>query len=102
MKRSAQGFAVAAIAAVCLSGCSDVEVALNDGGDTTCNEWATQDQNKQRQTITKFLKEYTGSDNEPAGTQVDASMVAVTLLCQVQSDKETQIKNVNLTGILPK
>ncbi len=92
--------AAAATAVALLSGCSDVEKALNKGGETKCSDYLAQDANTQRITITKFIKQQTGNDNEPAGTQVDLSMAAVQSLCQVQANKDTQIKNANLLGIL--
>ncbi|MEC3917454.1 hypothetical protein [Nocardia sp. CDC160] len=92
--------AAAALAATLLSGCSDVEKALNKGGDTTCSDYLAQNADTQRVTITKFIKQQTGNDHEPPGTQVDLSMAAVQSLCQVQANKDTQIKNANLLGIL--
>lgn len=92
--------AAAALAVALLSGCSDVEKALNKGGDTKCSDYLAQNADTQRVTITKFIKQQTGNDHEPAGTQVDLSMAAVQGLCQVQANKDTPIKNANLAGIL--
>ena len=91
--------ATSAIAVLCLTGCSEVKEAVNKGGDTPCSEFVKQDQDKQRITITKFLKENSNSDNEPAGTAVDASIVAVGLLCSVQANADAPIKKADLGGI---
>lgn len=102
MMKSARWTAVAAaaLAVTLLSGCSDVEKALNKGGDTKCSDYLAQNADTQRVTITKFIKQQTGKDTEPPGTQVDLSMAAVQSLCQVQANKDTPIKNANLLGIL--
>ncbi|MFE2959955.1 hypothetical protein ACFXO9_16670 [Nocardia tengchongensis] len=92
--------AAAALAVTLLSGCSDVEKALNQGGDTKCSDYLIQSADTQRVTITKFIKQQSGTQNEPSGTQVDLSMAAVQALCQVQNNKDTPIKNANLAGIL--
>ncbi|WP_405495358.1 hypothetical protein [Nocardia sp. NBC_00511] len=104
MNKTARWTAVAAAAlAVTLStGCSEVQSALNKGGDTKCSDYLAQKADDQRVTITKFIKQQTGNDNEPAGTQVDLSMAAVQGLCAVQANKDTPIKNADLAGILIK
>ncbi len=92
--------AAAALTVTLLTGCSDVEKALNKGGDTKCSDYLIQNADTQRVTITKFIKQQSGTENEPSGTQVDLSMAAVQALCQVQNNKDTPIKNANLAGIL--
>ena len=84
---------------VLLTGCSDVEKALNRGGDTPCSEYISQDQDTKRVTITKFVKQTTGEKNEPAGTVVDATLISVDLLCGTQRNAETPIKNADVAGI---
>lgn len=91
--------ATSAVAVLCLSGCSEVKEAVNKGGDTPCSEFVKQDTDKQRITITKFLKENSSSDNEPAGTAVDATIVAVGLLCSVQANADAPIKDADIGGI---
>lgn len=88
-----------AVATALLTGCSDVEKALNKGGDTKCSEYVKQDQNTKRTTVTKFVKQQTGDENEPAGTQVDLTMAAVEFLCGNQRNADTQIKNADVAGI---
>lgn len=91
--------AVAALGAGLLTGCSDVKQALNKGGDTPCSEYVQQDADTQRMTVTKFVKEQSGDDHEPAGTVVDASMAAVGFLCANQRNAETPIKKADLPGM---
>ncbi|MEU8897335.1 hypothetical protein [Nocardia sp. NPDC048505] len=92
------GLAVVAVA-VLLAGCTDIQTALNRGGDTPCSEYVTQDPDTKRVTITKFVKQQTGQENEPAGTVVDATLVSVDLLCGAQRNAETPIKNADVAGI---
>ncbi|MGV9821815.1 hypothetical protein [Nocardia xishanensis] len=88
-----------AAAALLLAGCTDIERALNKGGDTPCSEYVTQDPDTKRTTITKFVKQQTGDDREPAGTVVDATIISVDLLCATQRNTETPIKNADVAGI---
>ncbi|NNH69117.1 hypothetical protein HLB23_04395 [Nocardia uniformis] len=98
--RWAAGAIVAVAAgATLLSGCSDVERALNKGGDTKCSEYLAQDVDTQRVTVTKFIKQQTTTENEPTGTSVDFTMAAVQALCSVQNNAETPIKNADIAGI---
>ncbi|MGY4103219.1 hypothetical protein ACW2Q0_27210 [Nocardia sp. R16R-3T] len=92
------GLGVAAVAAL-LAGCSDVERALNQGGDTACRDYVKQDQDTKRTTITKFIKQQTNNDHEPAGTAVDATMIQVDLLCGAQVNQDTAIKKADIAGI---
>ncbi|WP_063048835.1 hypothetical protein [Nocardia arthritidis] len=94
--RAGLGFAMVAMA---LTGCTDIERALNRGGDTPCSEYVKQDQDTKRTTITKFVKQQSQDDREPAGTAVDATMVSVDLLCGAQANTDTPIKNADVAGI---
>ncbi|MBJ8347180.1 hypothetical protein JGU72_21120 [Antrihabitans sp. YC2-6] len=89
-----------ALSAALLGGCSDVEEAVNSGGDTSCSDYLEQDQDDRRVTVTKFLKEDSGNDAEPAGTAVDAAILAIDLLCSAQQNGDTPIKDADLEGIL--
>ncbi|TSD99586.1 hypothetical protein FOS14_12035 [Skermania sp. ID1734] len=92
--------AVAAIAAgPFLSACDQVKEATNKGGDTPCNEYIGQDSDTQRTTVTKYLKSR-NDGNDPSGTEVNSAMTAIDLLCRVQANAKTPIKNADLTGIL--
>ncbi|MBJ8340765.1 hypothetical protein JGU71_17880 [Antrihabitans sp. YC3-6] len=88
-----------ALSAVFAGGCSDVEEAVNKGGDTPCSDYLEDDADDRRVTVTKFLKE-DGNGNEPAGTAVDAAIIAIDLLCSAQQNADTPIKDADLTGIL--
>lgn len=92
------GIALAAVTLL-LTGCSDIQRALNQGGDTTCRDYVKQDQDGKRMTITKFIKQQTNDDHEPAGTAVDATMIQVDLLCGVQVNQDTPIKKADIAGI---
>ncbi|MFI6169716.1 hypothetical protein ACIBCN_23250 [Nocardia sp. NPDC051052] len=92
------GLGIAAVALM-LAGCTDVQRALNRGGDTPCSEYVKQNQDDKRMTITKFVKQQTNDDHEPAGTAVDATMVSVDVLCGGQRNAETPIKNADVAGI---
>ncbi|WP_040790692.1 hypothetical protein [Nocardia paucivorans] len=92
------GLIVAAAVSV-LVGCSEIETALNKGGDTPCREYVKQDPDTKRVTITKFIKEQSNSDHEPPGTQVDAAIVSVDLLCNVQANADTPIERADIAGI---
>ncbi|MEU0544911.1 hypothetical protein [Nocardia sp. NPDC005978] len=93
------GAAAALFAVTVLSGCTEVERALNQGGDTKCSEYLSQQPDSQRITVTKFIKQQTGNDNEPTGTSVDFTMSTVQALCQVQANSETPIKKADIAGI---
>ncbi|MGW0180670.1 hypothetical protein [Nocardia sp. NPDC003345] len=86
-----------AAAALALAGCTEIEQALNKGGDTPCREYVQQDQKTKRVTITKFLEEQLG--REPTGTNVDLSMAAVDGLCSVQANTDTPIERADIAGI---
>ncbi|WP_155981331.1 hypothetical protein [Nocardia sp. BMG111209] len=93
------GVAVATVAAALLTGCTEVQQALNKGGDTPCSDYVKQDQDTKRMTITKFVKQQTGDQHEPAGTTVDATLVSVDFLCGTQRNASTPIKNADVAGI---
>ncbi|MGF6888170.1 acid stress chaperone HdeA [Nocardia sp. GAS34] len=102
MKRlrwAAAGLAVLAAAAPLLTGCTEVKTYLNKGGETACSDYVKQDQDTQRLTITKFIQQQTGNNHDPAGTQVDATIIAVNFLCSNQRNSATPIKNANIAGI---
>ncbi|MFC4376387.1 hypothetical protein ACFO5K_20030 [Nocardia halotolerans] len=92
----AVGFAVLA---ALVSGCTDVERLLNQGGDTPCRDYVNQEPDTKRITITKAIKERTATDNEPSGTQVDAMIFQVDLLCAGQRNIDTPIKNADIAGL---
>ncbi|MFZ2510032.1 MAG: hypothetical protein WAW85_02930 [Gordonia sp. (in: high G+C Gram-positive bacteria)] len=87
-------------ATLTLSACSQVEEAVNRGGDTQCNDYIGQDKDTQRVTVTKYLKDQENG-TEPTANQVDMSMAAIDALCRVQNNAQVPIKDANLMGILP-
>jgi acid stress chaperone HdeA len=96
---AAASIAGIAVAATLLAGCTEIKQELDKGGDTPCSDYVKQDQDTQRMTITKFIKQQTGTTHEPAGTQVDATIIAVNFLCSNQRNAQTPIKNANIAGI---
>lgn len=95
------GIATAAIVATLgLSACSQAEEAINSGGDTKCSDYIAQDNDKQRVTVTKYLKER-DNGTEPNANQVDMAMTAIDLLCRAQNNASVPIKDADLAGIIP-
>jgi acid stress chaperone HdeA len=97
MKRMLAAALAASAVLLGLTGCSKVEV-LNKGGDTPCNEYIGQSKDEQRVTVTKFLKQQ-NNDQDPTAQQVDSGISAIDILCRVQQNAKTPIKNADLTGI---
>lgn len=97
MKRPISIVLAATAIALGISGCSEVEV-LNKGGETPCNEYIAQSPDEQRVTVKKFLKEQRNGE-DPTDANVDSGIDAIDLLCRVQKNAETPIKNADLTGI---
>lgn len=87
-------------AALSLTACSQIEEAVNRGGDTPCNDYIGQKRDQQRVTVTKFLKERENGA-EPTTNQVDVAMTAINLLCRAQNNANVPIKDADLLGILP-
>lgn len=82
-------FAVAifAVTAVSLAGCSDV---INQGGDTTCKEFLTQDDNAQNDAATKMLKDE--NQQEPSGLQTTAAKNSAMAYCKTLGNEKSKIK----------
>jgi len=87
------------VAGFSLTSCSEIEQAVNRGGDTPCSDFVRQDAHEQRVTVTKFLNENKKDDTEPAGVVVDGTIVAVNLLCGVQGNADVPIRKADLAGI---
>ncbi|MBJ8343012.1 hypothetical protein JGU71_29445 [Antrihabitans sp. YC3-6] len=87
-----------ALSAVLLGGCSNVEEAVNKGGDTSCSDYLGQDADDRRVTVTKFLEEENGED--PAANAIDGAIIAIDVLCSAQQNADTPIKDADLAGIL--
>lgn len=88
-----------AVLAALVSGCTDVERILNQGGETPCRDYVNQEPDTKRVTITKAIKQQSGNDSEPAGTLVDSMIVQVDLLCAGQRNIDTPIKNADIAGL---
>ncbi|MGW4243091.1 hypothetical protein [Nocardia sp. NPDC004722] len=91
---------VAAAAVLTLSACDQAREAVNKGGATPCSEFTAQDQNKQRITVRKYLEQDTKVTPTASPDTVDASIAAITLMCQAQANPDTPIRDADLTGIL--
>jgi len=71
-----------------ISGCSASEV-VNTGGDTKCKDFATQDEKKQNDEVSKMLKDKSGQD--PTNLEITATKTSVTLYCQALGKEDTKI-----------
>ncbi|WP_458688793.1 hypothetical protein [Nocardia tengchongensis] len=80
--------------------CDQAKEAVNKGGATPCSEFTTQDQAKQRITVRKYLEQDTKVTPTASPDTVDASIAAITLMCEAQRNPETPIREADLTGIL--
>lgn len=82
-------FAVAifAVTAVSLAGCSDV---INQGGDTTCKEFLTQDDNAQNDAVNKMLKDE--NQQEPSGLQTTAAKNSAMAYCKTLGNEKARSK----------
>ncbi|MEC3957478.1 hypothetical protein VMT65_30905 [Nocardia sp. CDC153] len=93
-----------AVAAVCttvaLGACDQAKEVVNKGGNTPCSEFTKQDDNTQHITVRKYLEQDTKVTPTPNADQVDASIAAITLMCQAQANPDTPIRDADLTGIL--
>ncbi|WP_278265751.1 hypothetical protein [Nocardia sp. AG03] len=82
------------------TGCSEVEKAVNKGGDTKCSEFTAQDADKKNTTVTKFLEEKRNDDATPDQNSVDLAVAAIDLMCGAQANPDTPIREADLSGIL--
>ncbi|MVU77272.1 hypothetical protein GPX89_08440 [Nocardia sp. ET3-3] len=92
----------ALLAVLALGSCdrTQVQEVFNKGGDTPCSDFTKQDQDKQRVTVRKYLERDTKVTPSPDANTVDASIAAITLMCQAQANPDTPIRDADLTGIL--
>lgn len=91
----------AAVASLLITGCGQVEEAVNKGGDTPCSDYTEQDADKKRITVTKFLDEERGDESSaPDRDAVDLAIAAIDLMCGAQANPDTPIREADLTGIL--
>jgi acid stress chaperone HdeA len=91
------GIAVATVfaaAALVLSGCSSI---TNKGGDTTCKEFNSQDEDKQKSEVAAMLKKKKGE--EPSNLEITATRVSAEAFCKTLGKDSSKIKDI--TGGLP-
>lgn len=91
---SLAAFTVLAAAALALGGCSTVEKVTNKGGDTSCQEFNGQDDDKQRSAVSKMLKDKNG--NEPSNMELSATRVAVSAFCKTIGKDSSKISEAML------
>lgn len=80
--------ATIAIAALLFSGCSASQV-INTGGDTKCKDFTTQDEKKQKDEISKMLKDKNGT--EPNNMEISATRISAITYCQTVGTPESKI-----------
>ena len=86
MKRTVA--AAVAIAALLLSDCSPSQV-INTGGDTKCQDFVKQDENKQNTEVSKMLKDNSGA--EPSNLEITATRVSAATYCQTLGKPDSKI-----------
>ena len=80
--------AATCIAATVLAGCSGV---INQGGDTTCKDFLTQDDGQQNAAVTKMLKDESKSD--PPALRVSAASAAALAFCKTVGSEKSKISD---------
>jgi acid stress chaperone HdeA len=88
VKRIVYSVLAASAAIAVISGCSTSEI-VNTGGDTKCKDFATQDEKKQNDEVSKMLKDKSGQD--PTNLEISATKTSVTLYCQTLGKEDTKI-----------
>ncbi|GFG70378.1 hypothetical protein [Mycolicibacter senuensis] len=86
--------ALLAGATLLLGGCSEVSKVINKGGDTTCQEFNSHDDEKQRSEVSKMLKDKNG--NEPSNMELSATRVAVSAYCKTIGKDSDKISSAML------
>ncbi len=86
------------LAALTLSilSCDAAKDVVNNGGDTTCREYLAQDKDEQQRTVVQLLKEEEGGNEEPTPEAVELGSAAVAVLCQIENNRETPIREADL------
>jgi acid stress chaperone HdeA len=77
------GLAAAALASACSS------TVVNQGGDTTCKDFNTAEEQKQNDAVSKMLKDEKGAD--PTNLEITGTRLAVSTYCQTLGTEETKI-----------
>jgi acid stress chaperone HdeA len=76
------------IAALWFSGCSAAQV-INNGGDTKCKDFSTQDEKKQSEEVNKMLKDKRGAD--PTNVEISATRLSAVIYCQTVGKLDSKI-----------
>lgn len=63
---------------------------INQGGDTTCKEFLTQDENTQNEAVSKMLKDENQQD--PSGLQLMAARNSSTAYCKTLGNENSEIR----------
>lgn len=92
--RTLAAVTVLACATFLLGGCTAVEKVINKGGDTTCREFNSHDDEKQRSEVSKMLKDRSGS--EPSNLELSGTRVAVSAYCKTIGKDSDKISNAML------
>ncbi|MFE3799615.1 hypothetical protein KHQ06_26200 [Nocardia tengchongensis] len=100
IRRNIALLAATTLAVLAVGSCDKAQELTNKGGSTPCSEFTKQDQSKQRVTVRKYLEQDTKITPTASPDTVDASIAAITLMCQAQANPDTPIRDADLTGIL--
>lgn len=84
--------AVLAAATFGLGGCSGL---VNKGGDTTCEEFKTQDADKQKSEVSAMLKKRKGQ--QPSNGEITATRLAAEAFCKTIGKDSSKIKEIDPT-----
>lgn len=75
-----------AVATLLFSGCSASQVVHTGGGNTMCKDFTTQDEKKQNEEVSKWLKDKTGA--EPNNLEISATRSSAWVYCQTNPDSK--------------
>ena len=85
MKRFGLAITAGLTAALLFGGCSN-----NDGGDTTCKEFNSQDEATQNSAVSKMMKDEHGSD--PSNLEITATRLSALTYCKTLGKEDTKIR----------
>ncbi|WP_216892441.1 hypothetical protein [Nocardia alni] len=101
MRVSGYGVVALGVAlSVVVAGCEKTQEITNKGGDTPCSEFTKQDDNTQHITVRKYLQQDDKTTSTPDDQTVERAISAIGLMCKVQANPDTPIRNADLSGIL--
>src|SRR5699024_5229240 len=82
---------VAVVAAGVFGGCSAVREMTNRGGDTSCKDFNSHDEEKQKSEVSKMLKDQNGE--QASHLQISATRVAVEAYCKTIGTDDSKISD---------